>query len=237
MKQEPKQKNKTEYKSVLKRVLLTVLIAALLAVTGYLCYLAYQLMQGDNLDKFEVLIDSLGVGGMIVMFVLQIVQVCLAIIPGEPVEIVMGMLYGTVGGCLMCLAGVAVGSAIVFLSVKRLGRNAVEKVMSAEKYKKLKFLKDPSKRDVLLFLLMFIPGTPKDTLTYFAPFTGIPFARYLVISTIARIPSVISSSYIGNSIMGGDMLHSIIAFAVVGAVSVVGIVIYNKIIESKNRDK
>ena len=237
MKREAKQLNKSDKKKIIKRIGYTLLIAVLLAVTGYLCYIAYELMQGDNLDKFEKVIDSLGTFGMIVMLILQIIQVCLAIIPGEPVEIVMGMLYGTVGGCLMCLAGIALGSAIVFLSVKRLGKRAVEKVMSQEKYKKLKFLRDPSKRDILLFLLMFIPGTPKDTLTYFAPFTGIPFARYLIISTVARIPSVISSSYIGNSIMGGNLLHSITAFAVVGIVSIIGIIVYNKIIESKNRDK
>ncbi len=225
-----------ERKKLFKRLLQFLAVVLAVALTGYLCYLAYKLMQGDNLDRFGKFIESLGIWGGVVAFVLQVLQVVLAVIPGEPVEIMMGVLYGTVGGCLMCLAGIAVGSCIVFLSVKRLGKNAVEKVMNSEKYKKLKFLNDPSKRDVLLFILMFIPGTPKDTLTYFAPFTGIPFLRYLVISTLARIPSVISSSYIGSSIMGGNFARSIIAFAVVGAVSLVGILVYNKIIEDKNRE-
>ena len=219
-----------------KRILQCIAVVALLVLTGYLCFFAYKLMQEDNLQKLEEFINSLGIWGGIVAIVLQILQVVLAVIPGEPVEIVMGVLYGTVGGCLMCLLGVAIGSCIVFLSVRSLGKNAVEKVMESEKYKKLKFLRDPSKRDVFLFILMFIPGTPKDTLTYFAPFTGIPFVRYLVISTLARIPSVISSSYIGNSIMGGDIKRIIIAFIIVGAISIAGIIIYNKIIDIKNRE-
>ncbi len=225
-----------ERKKLIKRILQFAAVVLAVALTGYLCYLAYKLMQGDNLNKLGDFIESLGIWGGVVAFILQVLQVVLAVIPGEPIEIIMGVLYGTVGGCLMCLAGIAVGSCIVFLSVKRLGKNAVDKVMASEKYKKLKFLNDPSKRDVLLFLLMFIPGTPKDTLTYFAPFTGIPFLRYLVISTVARIPSVISSSYIGSSIMGGNFLRSIIAFAVVGAVSLAGILVYNKIIENKNKE-
>jgi uncharacterized membrane protein YdjX (TVP38/TMEM64 family) len=193
-------------------------------------------MEGDNLSKLGEFIESFGIWGAVIALLKQVLQVVLAVIPGEPIEIVMGVLYGTVGGCLMCLVGIAIGSCVVFLSVRRLGKNAVEKVMSNEKYKKLKFLNDPSRRDVLLFILMFIPGTPKDTLTYFAPFTGIPFVRYIIISTVARIPSIISSSYIGSSIMGGNFVRSIIAFAVVGAVSLVGILVYNKIIEDKNRE-
>ena len=213
-----------------------MLVVLLVSLTGYLCYMAYKLMEGDNLSKLVDFIRSFGLGGAVIALVIQILQVVLAVIPGEPIEIVMGVLYGTVGGCLMCLAGIALGSCIVFLSVRRLGKSAVEKVMTNEKYKKLKFLNDPSKRDILLFILMFIPGTPKDTLTYFAPFTGIPFVRYIVISTVARIPSVISSSYIGSSIMGGNILKSVIAFAVVGVVSLAGIIVYNKIIEDKNRE-
>ncbi len=223
-------------KTFIKRILQCVAVVSIVSLTGYLCYLAYKLMEGDNLSKLGDFIESFGIWGAVIALLIQVLQVVLAVIPGEPIEIVMGVLYGTVGGCLMCLIGIAIGSCIVFLSVKRLGKNAVEKVMANEKYRKLKFLNDPSKRDVLLFVLMFIPGTPKDTLTYFAPFTGIPFVRYIVISTVARIPSVISSSYIGSSIMGGNFVRSIIAFAVVGAVSLVGIIVYNKIIEDKNRE-
>ena len=223
-------------KFLVKRILQCVAVVLLVSLTGYLCYLAYKLMEGDNLSRLGEFIESFGIWGAVVALLIQVLQVVLAVIPGEPIEIVMGVLYGTVGGCLMCLVGIAIGSCIVFLSVRRLGKNAVEKVMSNEKYKKLKFLNDPSRRDVLLFILMFIPGTPKDTLTYFAPFTGIPFVRYIIISTVARIPSIISSSYIGSSIMGGNFVRSIIAFAVVGAVSLVGILVYNKIIEDKNRE-
>ena len=171
------------------------------------------------------------------MLMIQILQVVLAIIPGEPIEIAMGVLYGTGLGCLLCLVGITIGSALVFWCVKRFGRKFVDNFVSGETFNRLKFLKDPSKRDVLLFVLMFIPGTPKDTLTYFSPFTKISLARFLVISTIARIPSVISSSYIGSSIMDGNYVKSIIAFVVVGAVSLVGIIVYNKIIASKNKEK
>ena len=197
----------------------------------------FRLRQEDNLYEFEDKIRTIGGIGIVVMLVIQVLQVVLAIIPGEPVELAMGALYGTVWGCVLCLAGITIGTSIIFLCVRKFGRKFVDNFISSDKFARLGFLKEPSKRDILLFVLMFIPGTPKDTLTYFGPFTGISFVRFLVISTIARIPSVISSSYIGARLMGGDYIRSLVAFAVVGAVSLAGIIIYNKIVTTKNKEK
>ncbi|MBR4932929.1 MAG: TVP38/TMEM64 family protein, partial [Clostridia bacterium] len=99
------------------------------------------------------------------------------------------------------------------------------------------FLKDPSKRDILIFLLMFIPGTPKDVLTYFAPLSGISTARFLIIASVARIPSVITSTYVGGTLAKGQLLWAAVVFCIVGIVSIGGIMIYNKIIDANNKEK
>lgn len=224
-------------KKWLKRIGGISVAAVALAVTFYMCFYMYNLKNESNMAEFESSIRGFGAWGIAIMMLIQILQVVLAIIPGEPLELAMGALYGTVGGCLMCMAGVAVGTSIVFFCVRKFGRRFVDSFISGETFARLKFLNDPSKRDVLLFLLMFIPGTPKDTLTYFAPFTGVPFVRFILISTVARIPSIITSSYIGANIMDGNYLRGIIAFAIVGAISIAGILIYNKIIASKNSNK
>lgn len=189
------------------------------------------------IEKLETFVDSLGIWGILIMFLIQTAQVILAFIPGEPIEIAAGALYGTFGGTALCLSGIALGSFVIFLLVKTLGKDFVTKVIGSEKYKKLKFLKDPEKRDILIFLLMFIPGTPKDVLTYFSPLSGISMQRFLLIAAVARIPSVISSTYVGDTLSEGKYLHSVIAFIIVGAVSIGGIIIYNKILERKNRKK
>lgn len=225
-----------DIKKWLKRVGEALIVVIALAVTLYMCFYMYKLKNADNLAEFEEQIRTFGIWGVLVMLVIQIVQVVLAIIPGEPIELAMGALYGTYGGCILCMTGVAVGTTLVFFLVKKLGRRFVDNFISGETFARLKFLKDPSKRDVLLFLLMFIPGTPKDTITYFAPFSGVPFLRFLVISTIARIPSIITSSYIGSNLMEGNYITGAVAFLVIGAVSLAGIIIYNKIVAIKNSD-
>lgn len=211
-----------------------IALAVFLLVSVLACVYIYQMYKHNNVKNFEDLVASFGPWSVLFMLALQVLQVVFAIIPGEPIELVMGALYGAWFGCLICLAGVVIGTLLIFLFVKWLGGAFIENLADSEKFKKLKFLKNPAKRDVLIFLLMFIPGTPKDLLTYFAPFTGIPLTRFLVLALVARIPSIISSTYVGESFASGSYLKSVVVFAVVGVVSLCGILIYNKILEKKN---
>ncbi len=225
--------------SNLKKYLKIAAVVLGLAIMGVLCLGVTLMINKYGLDavilRLKEFTDSLGFWGFFFILFIQILQVVLAIIPGEPLELCAGVLYGTIGGTLFCLLGIFIGTFIIFIIVRILGKPLVDRVIGSEKYNRLSFLKDPKKRDMLVFLLMFIPGTPKDVLTYFSPLTGMPIIRFLVISTVARIPSVISSTYVGANVAKGDLLHSAIVFAIVGAVSLLGIFIYNKILDAKNR--
>lgn len=218
-----------------KKIIRIVTLALFIAVSIVLSAAAIYLYKKNGVESLKDFVSSMGVYGILVALVLQIAQVVFAVIPGEPIELIMGALYGTFGGVFLCLAGTLVGSLGIFLIVRFFGKGFIENFIDSEKFDKLKFLKDPQKRDTLVFLLMFIPGTPKDLLTYFAPFTGIGLLKFLVISTIARIPSVITSTYVGSTFAGGSYLKSALIFAVVGVVSLAGIYIYNKIVERKNK--
>ena len=109
--------------------------------------------------------------------------------------------------------------------MKRFGTGFASKFVDTNGFKKFRFLNDPAKRDSFIFLLFFIPGTPKDVLTYFAPLTGIPFVRFITIATLARIPSVVTSTLVGSSASNGEFL---IVFAITGVVGIAGILINNK---------
>ena len=206
-----------------------------IVLSTVLCAFAVNYYREYGIEALKSYVSGMGSAGILIMFMLQICQVVMAVIPGEPMELIAGALYGTWGGLLLCLAGCAVGTALIFLLVRWFGKGFTDSFMDTEKFTKLKFLKDPKKRDVLVFILMFIPGTPKDLLTYFAPFSGMSIVKFLIISTLARIPSVLTSTYVGATFADGSYLKSAVAFAVVGIISIAGILLYNKIIEKKNR--
>ncbi len=217
-----------------KKVIRIIVLAAFILISAVLTLFAYKAYRAYGTDGLRDYVTSLGGRGIAVMLLLQIAQVVFAIIPGEPIELVMGAMYGTFGGMALCLAGTLIGSLLIFLIVRFFGKDLIETFADSDKFEKLSFLKRPAARDILVFLLMFIPGTPKDLITYFAPFSGIGLIKFLVISTVARIPSVITSTYVGSTFAGGSYLKSAAVFAIVGTVSLAGIYVYNKIVERKN---
>lgn len=220
-----------------KKIIRISVLVLFLVLSAVLTFMAYRMYKNNGMESLEKFVSSVGVWGVAIMLLLQLLQVVFAVIPGEPMELVMGALYGTLGGAALSILGALLGSVIIFVLVSFFGKGYIESFIDSDRFDKLKFLKDPTKRDVLVFILMFIPGTPKDLLTYFAPLTGIGLVKFLVISTVARIPSVISSTYVGSKFAQGSYLRSAVVFAVVGAVSLVGIYVYNKIVDKKNKSE
>ena len=90
---------------------------------------------------------------------------------------------------------------------------------------------------VLIFLIFFIPGTPKDLITYFVGLTDIKFSSFLLISLVARIPSVISSTFGGHLLGEGEIWGAILLYGITGVVSFCGLLIYNKfVVKRKNNE-
>ena len=154
-------------------------------------------------EGFRDYIRSFGAWGWLVLLGLQFLQVFIALIPGELLETAAGYAFGPWIGTVLCYIGVAAASAVVFLLTKRFGIRLVEIFTSREKINQLRFLKTEKRRDTLVFLLFFIPGTPKDLLTYFIGLTDMKLSNFLAISLIARLPSMVSST-IGGHMLGEE---------------------------------
>ena len=184
-------------------------------------------------ELFREWVDAHGICGNLAFLGMMFLQVVIAVIPGEPLEIGAGYAFGFWEGTLLCMLGIFLGSAVVFLLVRRFGTHLVEVFFDKEKIRSLKFLQESKKRDLLIFFVMFIPGTPKDLLSYFAGLTDITLSRWLFISTIARLPSVITSTVGGNAVGEQNYLFAILIFAGTLAISALGLWIYQRISKHK----
>ena len=179
------------------------IISASLAVILILSALGFIVVYSLTTDKngFDALINA---GTMhpyisaVVLAIVNIVQVIIAFIPGEVVEQACGLILGPVWGPLLCLAGTMAGSCLVLLLVKKFGRDLVYAIYPKEKIDSISFLHDKKKRDALTFALFFIPGTPKDALTYAIGLTDMSIPKYVALTGIARLPSIIMSTVSGN---------------------------------------
>lgn len=227
-----KQESK-EYKSGRKLFTMFSLVIFTVLFVWVTIYLAPIIVENASKpEQFQSYVKSHGLKGRLIFVGIQILQVVFALIPGEFVEILAGYSFGTLEGLLLCLIGVAIASTLIFLTIKKAGNRLARVILSSEKLEKLKFLHNQKQLTILLFLLYFIPGTPKDIITYFAGLTKINLTKFLLISTIGRIPSILSSVYAGAELVDNHRI-SLIIFLISSVISVIGILFYRYISRKK----
>jgi uncharacterized membrane protein YdjX (TVP38/TMEM64 family) len=181
-------------------------------------------------EQFSVWIESLGFKGILILFGIQVLQIVVAVIPGEPVELLAGAAYGPLGGLLICLAGCAIASTVIFLMVRKFGQGLVTRFFKKVDLEKFKFLQNRQKTAAVVFVLFLIPSTPKDMLTYIVPLSGFPLSRFILISAFARIPSILSSTMIGDSAANGNWPRFLALFGITALIGFFGIFFTEKIV-------
>ena len=187
--------------------------------------------------RFREWVDSKGIWGRLAYMGMVILQVIVALIPGEPFEIAAGYAFGAVEGTIISILAAGIGSMGVFLLVRRFGRRLVTAIFPEEKVNKLNFLHDSPRKKMLFLLIFMIPGTPKDLLSYFAGLLDISPLEWFLICTLGRIPSVITSTIGGDALGTKNYTMAIVVFLITFAISAVGIVIYNHIGSKKSGGK
>ena len=178
---------------------------------------------------FEQLVKANPVKGRLLYIAIQVLQVFIAFIPGEAVEIAGGLAFGPWEGLALSMVGVAIGTCIIFLLSKTLGIKFVRLFVSEERLNDLALIRSDTRLNMLVFLMFFIPGTPKDALTYLVGMTRMKLPAFLLISLFARIPSILTSTWGGDLIMSGDYIPAVIIFAVTGILGIAGMLIYRRI--------
>lgn len=223
-------------KHILKNLLPIIIFVLLLAALTWIFWpYVKELGTDEGRAEFKAWVDGLGFGGWLVSLGIQLLQIFIAFIPGEPVELLLGYLWGPWLGLLTCLVGIFIGTLAIFLLVRRFGMPFVRKIVGDDDLTKYKFLSNKNKLELTVFVLFFIPGTPKDALTYIAPIAPISPVKYLLIATFARIPSIITSTILGDSIAEGNYFLAIAVFVITAVISVVGIIFGNKFVERKQK--
>ena len=87
---------------------------------------------------------------------------------------------------------------------------------------------NPKKIEIIMLILFMLPGTPKDLLVYIAGLLPLKPLRFILISTFARFPSVISSTIAGANLAQGNWKMSLIVYAITFVIIGIIIVIINK---------
>lgn len=214
-------KNKTK---IIKLLILFVI----LCIISLAIFISIPLIKTlNNPEQFRDYIETFGGLAPLVFVLLCISQILIPIIPGEPMEIVGGYAFGTIGGALLCIFGESLASILVILLVKKYGRKLVLFFFNENKLDSLKFLQDEKRSRILITILFLMPGTPKDLLCYGVGLTNIDTKTLLIISTVCRLPSIVTSTLMGSGLNNQSYLFTIVVFVITSILSILGIQFFN----------
>jgi len=212
---------------IIQILVLVIFIALIVVLTIEMVPLFKGLVTAEGRIEFKNTIENLGPKGIFALLGLMIAQVLLPVLPGEPVELIAGMCYGTVGGVLIVTLGALISSSLIFFAVRKIGRSFIYTFVSKDKIDNLensKWFKNPEKTEAIFLVLFLLPGMPKDLLVYVGGLMPVRASRFICISTLARIPAVLMLTTIGGNILDADWSKMIIVFCI--STLITGILVY-----------
>lgn len=180
-------------------------------------------------------VQQAGSWGVLCLLGLQLLQVIVAFIPGEVVQVAAGLMYGPALGALIIVVGAALSSAIVYIMVHKLGAPFVQKMVPEKYMNQIQKFEESNKFEVIVFILFFLPGMPKDAFTYLLPLTRMKLAPFLIITTLARTPGIVASTYATAGFVNGNIVEAVIIVAVVVIIALVGIIFQKQIVSVLGR--
>lgn len=225
---------------IFKIILMIFVVIIFIGVIIYLFPVMKDLSTKEGQIAFRDKVESSGLWGMLSLFGLQVANIFLIVVPGEPIEIIAGMCYGAFWGTIFVMASACIITIGIFFLVRKLGRKFVYDFCSKERIEKIensKLFKNPKKIEMIMLILFLIPGTPKDLLVYLGGLLPIKASRFILISTLARIPSIISSTIAGDQLAVGQWQLGLILYAAIIVLVLIIIFIYNKFDKDKTTDE
>jgi len=197
----------------------------------------YSLLDVSNRQALRDDMNELGILGYGLAFLIQFTQVVISILPGEVVELFLGMAYGPFLGLAIALIGVVAGTTVAYYLAKWVGIPFVKLFIKRNYFEKYAFLQDEKKVALGVFVVYLVVGLPVDTATYFAPTLKIKFWKFLLLSTLARIPKIISSTIVGHYLVEDNLWISLSVFFGTAIISVIAVLIFHFVNKRKQQKK
>lgn len=190
------------------------------------------LFGGIDMEQISQMLKDIPPGlRELLMVILIATQIFLAFLPGEPLELAAGFLFGSLGGTLVCLVGSLLGTALVYLLVQRYGKRLAAVFFKQEQLNEFSGVLKKRNSMKWIFLLFLIPGTPKDIMTYAVSLSNIALGKWLLLTTVGRIPSIVTSTFLSGSLKEGNLTLAA-AVAVITVLAVIaGTLMYKRMKE------
>ena len=156
----------------------------------------------SNLHSVTSSMERAGLWGPVVLFILFVLQVFLAFIPGQALMVACGYLYGFWGGFLVSWLSLVAGGEIAYLLARRYGRPFAERWISSDVLSR--WDKAAAGQGIGFFAVMLVmPLVPNDAMCYVAGLGTISHRRFTAANLLGRGMACVITSAAG--VLGGQL--------------------------------
>ena len=200
--------------AILKLILLVLIIAGIPAFL----YMKYgsSVFSKDSAYRVVEYLKQNSKTAFLLIIGLQIIQVVVCVLPGQPVQFAASYMFGVGRGFLLSLIGAVIGTVISFYIAKALGSDSIHVFFDKNKIEDYQRRLNSGRGLLLAFLIYLIPGIPKDLVSYAAGISEMRFRPFLLVATIGRSPGMLGSLLLGH-FFGSQNYKAIIILSVMVA--------------------
>jgi len=214
-----------------------------LIVAGIITAWRLGLFQYVSLKNVGILTDYINSFGLFssIIFICLYVMATVLFIPGIPLTVLAGIVFGPVYGTIWVSIASTIGASLAFLISRYTGREMVLRHFSdRDLFKRLEDgVKDQGWKMVAITRL--VPLFPFNAQNYLYGLTAVPFGTYVLVSWICMLPATFAYVFLAGSIVAGegDAVKTItyigIGIALIIALSIVGKVLAKKQAEKEKK--
>lgn len=208
---------KPKKKKILSRALVCLLI---ILMVGMIMLLFDRIFPGlltrvrnRDIQGVEDYLDAEGGWkGMLCLFLLSLIQVASIVLPGMPIQVAGGVLYGWLESSLICYAGFVFGNALVFLLRRRLRRRFRKHFpknheLSEEEAMEYWLTEQMRKQNpaVAVGLAMLVPGIPNGIIPHAAARADITGRGFVAAVMVTSWLQIVTNCLCGHLLIRGEL--------------------------------
>lgn len=185
-----------------KFIVIFLLTIVLIALFRFREAVFHALSWFGSLEAIRASMEHAGIWGPIFLFILFVLQVFLAFIPGQALMIASGYLYGFWGGFLLSWLSLVLGGEIAYLLARNYGRPFAEKWIAPSVLER--WNKAAEGQGIVFFAVSLVmPLVPNDAMCYIAGLGTIRRIRFSIANLLGRGMACLVTSATGA--FGGDL--------------------------------
>jgi len=202
-----------------------------LTITTAIVFLSRYFNLGDLLNE-ETLREFLEQAGAWApfFFILFYALAPVLFLPGLPITLAAGLLFGPVWGVVYAIVGATIGATLSFLLARYFMRDWIKSKIATTRFATL-YEKSATQGWKLIAFTRLVPLFPFNLLNYAFGITAISLPTYVIVSFFCMLPACIAYVVLGSSLLDllkGQMSPTFFIGALLIIVLNVGILIYRK---------